>query len=114
MEDIKTNTNIGTAKGVQLPEKKFRAGPISATIWKNFQANNEGSYFNITLERSYKDKQGIWQHTNSLRLNDLPKAMLLAQKAYEYIVFKEHETSGMSGNHMQNMQSAHKEYEEIY
>jgi hypothetical protein len=35
------------------------------------------------------DKNGEWQSTNTLRINDLPKASLVLQKAYEYIVMKE-------------------------
>ncbi len=81
-----------TTKGNQLPEKKIRASPISATIWKNFQGRDEGAFFNITLDRVYKNKEGVWQTTNSLRVNDLPKAMVVLQKAYEYLVLKERES----------------------
>lgn len=76
------------------PEKKFRAGAISATIWLNTGHNAAGEvteYKTISIERSYTDKDGNWQSTNSMRINDLPKATLVAQKAYEYLVFKEQE-----------------------
>lgn len=69
-----------------LPEKKFRAGPIVATIWKNKAQKKDGetiSYRTISFERTYKDQNDEWQTTNSLRTNDLPKAMLVLQKAYE-------------------------------
>ena len=42
----------------------------------------------ISLQRRYKDKNDEWQSTTSLRVNDLPKATLVLQKAYEYIVLK--------------------------
>lgn len=74
------------------PEKKFKAGPVSATIWKNqgTKANGEKTeYYTVTLERSYKDKDDKWQKTNSLRINDLPKADLILSKAYEYLTLKE-------------------------
>jgi len=74
----------------RLPEKKFRAGAITATVWQN-SAEKDGqqtSYSTVNLERSYKDKEGNWQSTNSFRLNDLPKLALVAQKAYEFVVFK--------------------------
>ena len=71
-----------------LPEKKFRAGAISATVWKN-QAQNKDkeniTYRTVSFERNYKDKNDTWQTTSSLRVNDLPKAMLVLGKAYEYI-----------------------------
>jgi hypothetical protein len=74
------------------PEKKFRAGAVSATIWKNKAENKEGSeveYKTISIERNYTDKEGNWQSTNSFRINDLPKAKVVLEKAYEYLVLKE-------------------------
>lgn len=70
------------------PEKKFRAGAISATIWKNVGEKNGAEYaFNtITLGRSYKDKDGQWKTSGSLRLTDLPRAALVLNKAYEHLV----------------------------
>ena len=78
------------------PEKRFRAGAISAAIWKNqgtSKKTGETVNFNsVTLQRSYTDKQGQWQHTNSLRASDLPKAILVFNKAYEYLTLKEGST----------------------
>jgi len=73
-----------------LPEKKFSAGAISATVWKNAGKSKQGEpveYRTITLQRSFK-KDGAWQNANSLRLNDLPKAALLLNKAFEWLVLK--------------------------
>ncbi|MFC1728412.1 hypothetical protein ACFLZ7_03040 [Nanoarchaeota archaeon] len=74
------------------PEKKFRAGTISATIWKNEGQNKDGqktTYATISVERSYKDKEDNWKSTNSMRINDLPRAALALTKAYEFLVLKE-------------------------
>ena len=71
------------------PEKKFKAGSVSATIWKNVGTGRNGEssdYFSISIDRSYQDKNKKWQNTNSLRVNDLPKARLVLSKAYEYLV----------------------------
>ena len=74
------------------PEKKFSTGAITATIWKNngtSKQNGESVEFRtIQLDRRYKDKEGTWKSTSSLRLNDLPKASLVLDKAYEYLVLK--------------------------
>lgn len=74
------------------PEKKFSTGVISATIWKNNGVSKRNSelveFRTITLQRRYKDKDGAWKSSNSLRINDLPKASLVLQKAYEYLVLK--------------------------
>ena len=85
---------IGDSSSSQgnMPEKKFRAGAVSATVWKNKTENKEGSeveYKTISLERNYTDKEGKWQSTNSFRINDLPKAKVVLDKAYEYLVLKE-------------------------
>lgn len=77
-----------------MPEKKFRAGAISATVWQNKGQNKDGEeveFRTTSIERSYKDKEGNWQTTNSLRINDLPRAVVVLQKAYEFLVFKEQE-----------------------
>ena len=81
-----------STKSGNYPEKKFRAGGISATIWVNKakQANGtEGEYKTVSLERSYTDKEGKWQSTQTLRVNDVPKAAAALQKAYEYLVLQE-------------------------
>jgi hypothetical protein len=75
-----------------VPEKKFRAGAVSATVWLNHgqRANGEESEFRtIALERSYLDKDGKWQSTSSFRIGDLPKAFVVIQKAYEHLVLNE-------------------------
>ena len=73
-----------------MPEAKFSTGAIQATIWSNKSVKNdlEGSFKTIALTRRYKDKADKWQSTNSLRLNDIPKAILVLNKAYEYLVLR--------------------------
>ncbi len=80
------------------PEKRFSTGVISATVWKNQGKSKKGEpveYRTVTLQRRYQDKDNNWQSTNSLRINDLPKATLVLQKAYEYIVLRD------NGSHSQ-------------
>ena len=76
-----------------MPEKKFSTGAISATVWKNTGMNKKDNesfeYRTVSLQRRYQDKDGVWKSTSSLRINDLPKASLVLDKAYEYIVLKE-------------------------
>ncbi len=80
-----------------MPEKKFRAGAVSATVWKNTNQNEKGTveYKSVSFERGYKDLSGQWKSTHSLRLNDLPKAQLVLQKAYEYIAMNTDERTAM-------------------
>ena len=74
------------------PEKKFSTGAISATVWKNNGKSKEGQdveFRTVSLQRRYKDKNDQWQTSSSLRLNDLPKASLVLNKAYEYLVLRD-------------------------
>ena len=72
------------------PEKKIRAGALSATIWRN-EGKKEGqvsTYYTVSIERSFKDKAGEWKHTASLRQDDLPKVTLLLQEAYRWLLLE--------------------------
>jgi hypothetical protein len=84
----------GMAKN--LPEAKFKAGAVSATVWKN-TGKRDGQaveFRTISIDRRYRDKNEEWQSTSSMRINDLPKAMVVLQKAYEYLVLKEQGSEG--------------------
>jgi len=80
------------------PEKKFRAGAVSATVWKNIQEKDgtEFEFYSVSLERGYKDKSGQWQSTASLRAMDLPKASLVLQEAYKYIVLSNGQSEALA------------------
>ena len=78
-----------------MPVKKFRAGAISATVWENQNKSKQGeviSYKSVSFERNYKDANGEWQKTSSLRMSDLPKAALVINKAYEFLALNSPET----------------------
>ena len=69
------------------PIKTFKCGGVSAAIFKN-TIEHEGKTFdthNVQIQRTYKDKDGSFQHTSSFRETDLPKVALVAQKAYEHL-----------------------------
>jgi hypothetical protein len=75
-----------------MPERKFKAGAITATVWANDRIGKSGETINmstVALERTYKDREGQWKRTGSMTLNDLPKAALVLSKAYEYLTLKE-------------------------
>ena len=78
------------------PSEKFSTGAISVAVWENTRKDEGGEEsvsYSIKLERSYKDEKGDWQRTQTLRLNDLPKAQLLLGKAFESIVMSDKDTS---------------------
>lgn len=92
MTNIPKAPSLDEVMNKKRPEKKFRAGPISATIWSNEGKNDKGeatTFKTISFDRNYLDKDGHWQSTNSLRTNDIPKAVLVLQKAYEYLALSD-------------------------
>jgi len=74
-----------------LPDKKFRSGAVSATIWTNtLQKDGKAvAYKTVSIERNYKDKQGNWKTTSSLRVADIPRAVLVLNKSYEYLALND-------------------------
>jgi len=61
----------------------IKVGGVVATIWRN---ENDGKVsLSVTLERTYRDRNGEWKKSRSFRQNDLPKALLALQKSFEHI-----------------------------
>ncbi len=69
------------------PEITFRHGPCSASVFENEYRRGDESFSvrTVSFQRSYLDKEGNWQRTNSLKVNDIPKAVLVLNKAYEFL-----------------------------
>ena len=75
------------------PEKVFKVGPVRASIFQN-SVNRQGKeilFPKVVIEVRYRDKAGNWKGTNSLSLNDLPKAILALQQSYQYLMAKKDE-----------------------
>jgi len=70
------------------PETVFKVGAVRASIFRNIIQKNGQSIPlpKVVIEVRYKDKTGQWNGTNSLSINDLPKAILALQKAFEYLM----------------------------
>ena len=69
------------------PEKVFKIGAVRASIFRN-AIERQGKQVmlpKVVLEVRYRDKSGTWKGTNSLSLNEVPKAVLALQKAFEYL-----------------------------
>ena len=69
------------------PETVFKIGAVRAAIFQNTIEKNGQSIQlpKVIIEVRYKDKNGQWQGTNSLSINDIPKAILALQKAFEHL-----------------------------
>ena len=77
-----------TQEKTNKPEATFRAGVLSATVWKNERQKDGKSFvtYSVSLDRRYQDRTGTWQSTRNFQANDLPRVALLVGKAYEHIV----------------------------
>ena len=70
------------------PETVFKAGAVRASIFVN-TIERDGQTIpirKVVIEVRYRDKTGQWQGTNSLSLNEVPKAITALQQAYEYLL----------------------------
>ena len=74
----------------QPPEKQFRAGAVRAAIWRNEVDQNGRTVVrhSVRLTKRYCDRDGQWKDSDTLFVNDLPRARLVLDKAFEYIVLK--------------------------
>ena len=70
------------------PEIVFKIGAVRASVFQNtIQKNGQSIKLpKVVIEVRYKDKTGQWQGTNSLSINDIPKAILALQKAFAHLM----------------------------
>jgi len=79
------------------PEVSFRAGTVRASVFANVQENEQGQKqksYRVVIDKRYKDKEGKWKSTNGFYSNEVPKAILVLQKGFEYLAMKENEAAG--------------------
>ena len=69
------------------PEIVFRHGTCSAAVFENEYKRGSDAFSvkSVAFQHRYRDKNGDWQNSGSLRANDIPKAILVLNKAYEYV-----------------------------
>lgn len=78
-------------KEKQKPEKKFRVGAVAAAIWKRSHESKDGKKFEtfqVSLDRIWLDQDGSYRSSGNFGINDIPKAILAMQQAYEFIATK--------------------------
>ena len=73
----------------QKPVHEIRLGAVRAAIWRH--QTGQHIRHNVTFSRLYKEdaKDGAkarWKSSESFGRDDLPKLVLVAQKAYSWII----------------------------
>ena len=74
------------------PEKRFRCGACEVSIFDNIVTTKDGIKVNtkkVSFHKRYKNADGEWKSTQSLDVNDIPKAGLALYEAYKYLVLGE-------------------------
>ena len=74
------------------PEITFRHGPCSASVFQNEYNRGDEKLLirSVSFQRRYQDREGDWQTTSSPNVNDIPKAVLVLNKAYEFLTSNGH------------------------
>ena len=69
------------------PEKSIKVGGVEAAIFENeiVKGGKKISIKKVSFQKRYKSAEGEWKSTGSLDVNEIPKAILVLSKAYEYI-----------------------------
>lgn len=70
------------------PAATFRFGDVSAAVFTKQVQTEGGKTFNavnVSLRRSYRDSDGEWRHTHSLRAADLLPAAYALTKCYDMV-----------------------------
>lgn len=74
----------------QQPEKTFRLGLVSASIFTKESDAQEGggkkrTTRHVVVQKRYKDSSGEWQSANSFFASELPLALRVMTLAQDYV-----------------------------
>ena len=65
----------------KAPVDRIRAGSVTASIWEN--VTEKGTRTSVTVQRSYKDKDGKWHNIDNYSGPELLELAHVALKAYD-------------------------------
>jgi hypothetical protein len=97
-----------TSNGVKAPNREAkkqrpvfeaRYGRLKVSVWR--QESEKGPWFNVVLNRTYKDEAGQWQNSNSFGARDLLEVAKLCDQAHTWIyreLAKERAQNGQGGD----------------
>ena len=73
------------------PLKDFRASNIQASVWRK-EIEKDGQTVvrhSVRIQKQFRNDDGDYQETDYYFRDDLPKLILVAQKAFEFIALTE-------------------------
>ena len=70
------------------PVKRYKAKGVVASVFQRTGKTNgqETTYETVSVQRPYKDAQGEWKYTESLRMNDIPEAIAVLERVYADLI----------------------------
>lgn len=69
------------------PFRKFSIGSIQVAVWEN--EGKHSQFYTVTISRRFKGDGEEWKNSQSLRLSDVPKAIIALQEAYRQLALRE-------------------------
>lgn len=79
-----TTSTTNNTTSTNTPAHKISIGSVTATIWAK-QAQNGKTYFETSILRCYKNKDGDLKNTSSVSQMELLAVATLAQRAERWI-----------------------------
>ena len=73
------------------PVKNFRSSNIQASVWRK-EVEKDGQTVirhSVRIQKQFRNDDGDYQETNYYFRDDIPKLILVAQKAFEFIALTE-------------------------
>ena len=69
-----------------LPDIIFKQGACCAAVFSKevTKGDKTTTTRSVSFQKRFRDQQGEWQSTSYLGVNDIPKAMLVLNKAFDY------------------------------
>jgi hypothetical protein len=86
---------MNNTKGQQAPVAKFKAGSVSGALWEN-QVQVKGKtvkMLKVTVQRRFKDKDGVWKNSSSFSRNEIPLAAYCLEQAFKRMLEDEESES---------------------
>jgi hypothetical protein len=78
---------------------RFKCGRCEAAVFENETERSGASVKmkRVTFQKRYRSTEGVWKTTYTLDVNEIPKAVLVLTKAYEYLVLADDTTENGPG-----------------
>ena len=74
------------------PEKTFRVGLCSASVFRNGGEGDKKSYLTVAVQRRYRDRESEkWESATNFGLAELPQIIRALELAQQYVESQEAE-----------------------